>query len=230
MHLRTDAQTARSKRGFTLLEIVVAIGLMALAFAIGFTAVRVWRTRTGVRAAAQRLMADLAWARQSAMTTGSPVGLFFSPSAAGPGYHVARAEAGLTGETALERTVAFDDDEGLVVWCGQWEGTTTSNDFPASAGATDPAAKAWLDRGSAQWRSVAFTANGLPMSVNMPHASGTRYIAVCSGAEGEGDALRAAGPSYTIDISPMGQMSMREGIPGFQTAPDGLGKRNSPAL
>ncbi|NDD30165.1 MAG: prepilin-type N-terminal cleavage/methylation domain-containing protein [Proteobacteria bacterium] len=209
----------RARKGFTLLESLIVIGLVGIAFAIGFTAVHTWRSRTGVRAAAQRLLADLSWARQHAMATGLPTGLMFAQTAASPGYQVVRARDDISDVPDIERDVLWDESDGLVSWSGSWDGLPFSATYPPSIGAADARLDAWVRTlGAEGRRCLIFRANGTTMGENIPHVDGERYLAVCSGLRYSADHLDAAGPSYTVRVSSLGGLSLIEGLPGKPVA------------
>lgn len=207
----------RRSGGVTLLEVLIVLGLLAIAFGIGFTATHAWRTRTGVRAAAQRLMADLAWARQRAMATSLPTGLGFSSSACSPGYVVVQTRDGSVSDAWAEREVTWDEDDGLVTYVGPWSSLRLETTDPPAVAAGDAetvnAMNLWATAGATRGRYLLFQPNGTVVSRGVPHRDGTRFLVISTRSRNESGALRAADGSVAVAVSPLGEITLEEGAP-----------------
>jgi len=72
---------ARLEAGFTLLEVLVVIGIMGIVAAVSLPAIKSWNRSNTTTAASRQLLDDLALARQRAISTRSTVYVVFQPPA-----------------------------------------------------------------------------------------------------------------------------------------------------
>lgn len=90
------------RRGFTLLELVMVLMLIAIVLAAAAPSLRGWNRGQRLDNAAQQLLSATRWARSQAIATASPHRIEFT----GSGWNVTRLDAGsyvpATGEFALE--------------------------------------------------------------------------------------------------------------------------------
>ena len=113
--MRTSAANRRRAAGFTLLEVLIAVAILALASLAAAAFLNMRAPRLAVERTADQLLVDLKRARLRVETTGAPATVEFAPK----GYVIAAAEA----VRALPRGVS-------VTWNGAQEGS-----FALSAGA-----------------------------------------------------------------------------------------------
>lgn len=100
----------RDDAGFTLLELIVALGLMALILAVTLPTLRDQRNRVRLQPLAAQLITDLKRARTAAMTAGKPATFIVEPAT-----HSYRVE-GVTRSTILPAAAALSltvSTEGL---------------------------------------------------------------------------------------------------------------------
>jgi len=72
------ADFVRTQRGFTLIEMMVVIGIMAIMMAIALPAFSDWRERAAAKSAADSLMAHLKQARITAIADNRSVSIVFA--------------------------------------------------------------------------------------------------------------------------------------------------------
>ncbi|MEY2333443.1 GspH/FimT family pseudopilin [Acidithiobacillus ferrianus] len=63
------------KRGFTLIELMIAIAVLAIILAIAIPEVSLWLVRARIQAAAGNLQQDILWAKGYAIRSGYPVSI-----------------------------------------------------------------------------------------------------------------------------------------------------------
>ena len=63
------------KRGFTLIELMIAIAVLAIILAIAIPEVSLWLVRARIQAAAGKLQQDILWAKGYAIRSGYPVSI-----------------------------------------------------------------------------------------------------------------------------------------------------------
>ena len=100
-------RTPRHPRGFTLLELVLVLGLLSLIFAMAAPSVRGFGRGQNVEHAADRLLADAARARSDAAIEAMTYRLQLDPL--GGGYVVLRGDA----DEQVGEAVTFGDDVRL---------------------------------------------------------------------------------------------------------------------
>ncbi len=67
-------------RGFTLVELMITIAVLAIILAIAIPDVSLWMARARIRAAAGNLQQDINWAKGYAIRSGYPVNVTVTPS------------------------------------------------------------------------------------------------------------------------------------------------------
>ena len=191
------------QRGFSLLELMIAIALGVLVMTMGFSGLNKARTSGGSRGLATAVAGEFRLAREKAISKGSPVAVVI------PG-EVAQSLFFLEGETtpSVTRTVDYSGDYPYgALAAATYPGPT----FGASAELPGSKALAWRDRLD-DWlpdeysthKVFMFIPNGSVITKNVSSAEGTYRVVVGMGAEVQGGVLRAVGEPQTVAVSQYG--------------------------
>lgn len=220
-----------SRRGFSLMEILVVIGLMGLMAALAVVNGRGALSQATSRALADRLAAEIGQARAEAIRDNVPVAIVF-PSSTNfcQGVYVLRGhERGL-----YRREVDWSSEaRGVGFFWGYWsldgsiaEGNQSGLPSTASRGdAFDPFAWATPVPSDA---ALIFTPSGACTSNGMVHFDGAYHIVALSGASTSDGAAPAGGPTtpltyrsldgvsdpVTISVSYRGDVKVSKGLVG----------------
>ena len=224
----------RRHRGFSLVEILFSLGLLALMMALTAINLKPAQTAAQSKALATQVATELKLARQSAISSHVPVALVI-PSAAGTVPHsqsiyIASGES--QGHAA--RVVDYSKDyQRAVIFSGTWplaNGSATISPPTFGARKTLVYPSNWLTTEMKHDYCLIFTPDGNVQSNGLPFFNGAYHLVSCSGlryAPGSapsGTAPTSPGPSYfsptqiaqpyTISISPLGQVSIDSGLAG----------------
>lgn len=217
------------RRGFSLIELVVAVGIAALLLGLALLNTRSAGSGAQTRAVAEILADELRAARQRALATGTPVAVAV-PSQGNTVPH-SRSIYLLEGPSPprLTRVVTFRDYPDAVVFVGSW---------PVTAGlvptASKPAlASKWEDFDLASWQApepddhlFVFTPDGAATSNGRARFDGAYHLLVTLGVEYTGGSVDGQ-PSFvptrvckpvTVSVSPAGEVAVTEGVRGSNGA------------
>ena len=97
-----DGRGLPGPRGFTLLELMIVLAILAMLIAVAWPSLRRPLMRSAAQQAARQLVRDLARARMAAIDSGQIVALRFEPG--GPRYVVELAESLNDSEEATSRS------------------------------------------------------------------------------------------------------------------------------
>lgn len=219
------AMSAKGRRGFTFVEIMIALVVLLIAVGIGFYSMASGRTRASVRSAAMEILADLRWARQHAIATLRPAGLMLGAGNCSAAYAVMRASGVESNDPIVERKVDFGSTESLFIFSGTWDELPFTADDAPFTGRPDGIGGPILDAWAARWPGhyVAFGSSGRVVSRGLQNAGGDRYVVVAAGGRVDGSRLAEVGPAYTIRIRPTGETTLLEGVPAHAAVPAALG-------
>ncbi len=220
------------RRGYSLIEILFAIGLLALVTFLGLIYLRGATGRAGSHGLAMIVAEELRMARQEAITRRRPVALTFST---GDGATPAcTGMALLEGETLprISRSHGFVQEfPNCRIYVGLWPSGSAVTKNPVIPGDKyanfDP--DRWLpDDSRKQDFCFIFMPNGVVRTNDLPLLGGAYHVVVASGlnfgasSPPPGPALVSPGPPYTslirtgecytIDISPAGGVGMTSGL------------------
>lgn len=200
------------KRAFTLIEVIVVLGIMATLLAVTGLTLMGRVQQSGARGLAYSLASELRAARGEAQRTGATTALCFPTD--GRKTPVSRCfllrkgeEQGVPGKQRV-----FDEDYGAGVFIGNWPGATPD---PAPAPPTG-----WLGT-SADNYVVFFRPDGTAYSNGLPLVGDRLPLVVASGLRTTAgpnffDAIAASDP-YTVWVDRSGGVTVEERrVPGAQ--------------
>lgn len=190
-------------RGFSLMELMVALSLGALLMTMGFTGLNKAKTSGGSRGLATAVAGEFRLAREKAIAKGSPVAVVVREG-------VSQSLFFLEGETlpVVTRTVNYEGDYPYGAICSP---TYAGPSFGAEAPVPGSKSDAWKAR-LASWLPseytndsvFMFTPNGSVVTNGVPSAQGLHYVVVAMGATVSGRALTSAAEPQTVTISQSG--------------------------
>ncbi len=225
----------RKTAAFTLIELVVALGVFLIMLAVVFTGLRPEDNRAGPRAVALFLQAELLAARQQSMTTKQPVALVIprrgSSYAAGFYLRGGRTSSDILSVRNLQR-----EFPGVAIFVGdvgapeEIPGEPTSEGkYSSGIGWSIPDESriplswdqsfdldSWLSAVPPEQQNDAhfvFLPNGT-LTTNNEHF----HIIVAAGVSASSDTLLSSGEAYTISLSRLGGVELRKGleVPGLE--------------
>lgn len=223
----------RNRRGFSLFELMVVLGLGALLCFMAGLKLHGAAGRAGAHALAQLVAEDLRAARQEAIARRRPVALCF-PSNSGALGHATACYV-LEGEAAPRvtrvRSYAREFPQAQI-FLGTWPTTTAASRNLPLPGSKWTAFKPdkWLPGPMKQDYCFIFMPDGSVRTNDLPAFDGAYHLAVTAGAQyaAGGDPggavtmspapnyfrLAKAGDSFTLTLSGSGAVSMSNGLVG----------------
>lgn len=196
-----------SSRGFSLIELMVAIVLVTIMLSMGFTGLNKARTAGNSRGLATAVASEFRLAREKAIAKGSPVAVVIAPG-------VTRSLFFLEGDTlpVITRTVNFAGDypHGAIA-VATYDGPTFSGPVSIPGSKSDEWAAqmaTWLPSAYDDFKVFMFTPNGSVVTNNLPAAEGTYRVVVGTGMQLSGDTLTGAGEPQTVAISQTGAVEL----------------------
>ena len=220
----------RVDRGFSFLELLVAISLATIILAMTLATRDSQKNRAGSEGLAQLLVAELRSARQQAMAQGSPVAICFpSHNASVPhAQSFYRLEGKAKGKMVAVSNLENDFPQGFSA-IGYW-GTDITIDRPGG----EPASvnlESWLPDNFSDY-AVVFSPSGAITSNSLPLSSGAYQVLACSAVNYSvtgppiGTASTTKTPGYfefsqvsaphLISLRPSGQISLSDTVEGLQ--------------
>ncbi len=209
----------KRNRGFSLMELMVALVLTSIMLSLTFTGLGKARTSGSSRGMATAVAAELRLAREKAIAKGSPVAVVFPKQ-------VGRSLFYLEGETlpTVTKSVNFEGDypEGAITMAMYSGPKYTKNIEVPGSKSKDWEARidTWLPNKYKDDFVFMFVPNGSVITNDLPAADGSYRLQVSMGAEtGQGAVppgkglvagdsvyydLKAAGEPYTVAISQSG--------------------------
>lgn len=190
-------------RGFSLIELMVAMVLTVLLLGMGFTGLNKARTSGSSRGLATAVAAEFRLAREKAIAKGSPVAVVLPEG-------VGRSLSFLEGDTlpAVTRTVNYSGDypNGAIA-VATYPGPAFDDRLEIPGSKSDEwksRLPQWLPADFRRDRVFMFTPNGTVVTNDLPAADGTYRVVVATGMSVSGLALEAAGEPQTVAISQTG--------------------------
>lgn len=201
------------RSGFTLVETLMTLSIMALMLAVVGVNLRAPRERADAKAAAEVLLSSLRQARQLAISEGRTVALAI-PTSNGSLQHGGGFYR-LVGETRPQvvQKVDFSGEySGVGVFGGQYPGPSWSTTFPPGL-STDGFDLATWNAPYPQDHMVAFLPNGVVTS-NLPLGNGSYRLVVGKtfSYSGTPAALSAVEQPVTVAIQPSGEIQLHPGL------------------
>ena len=209
----------KNSRGFSLMELMVALVLTSVMLTLTFTGLGKARTSGSSRGMATAVAAELRLAREKAIAKGSPVAVVFPKG-------VGRSLFYLEGETlpVVTKSVNYEGDypEGAITMAMYGGSDYTKNiDVPGSKSQEwEARINTWLPTEYKDDFVFMFTPNGSVVTNDLPAADGAYRLQVSVGAEVTSDGapkgeelvngpsvyykLKAAGEPYTLAVSQSG--------------------------
>ena len=190
----------RSDIGFSLLEIVVSVFVLAVMISVGALTFQSTVTRERSKGLAHTLAAELRAARATALQSERFVAVCLpNDGSDNPFSRSFSIRAGYD-RGDLVRTVNFDDDLSAAVYSGRWPGDNleTFSELPS-----------WLDNADDEYRLV-FRPDGTALSEDMAEKDGKYHFVVASQMEASGTTLTAVTSPTTIWVSKAGTIGVLE--------------------
>ena len=192
------------QRGFSLLELMIAIALGVLVMTMGFSGLNKARTSGGSRGLATAVAGEFRLAREKAISKGSPVAVVIRQGAT-------RSLFILEGETnpVVTRSVNYEGDyPNGAISAPTYAGPTFAQ-MPGVPGSKADAWKArlsdWLPNDYSRDSVFMFTPNGSVVTNDQPAADGLYRVVCAMGATvSSANVLTAAGEPQTVTISQSG--------------------------
>ncbi len=205
----------KTRRGFTIVEMMVSLTLMALLLGVVAVNFHAPRGRADSKGAAVVLASALRQARQQAVSQGRTVAVAFA-SENGARAHSAGFYQ-LVGETkpqVVTRTSFTSEYGGVGVFCGRYDGPSWTTSYPATLNTENFALGTWLAP-YPQDHMVAFLPNGLAIS-DLPLGDGAYRLVVAKtfSYSGSPATLSAAQEPRTVSIRPTGEVIEDAQVPG----------------
>ncbi len=230
------------RRGFSLLEILVVMGLLALTGALAVVNMRQGVQSASTGSLADRLAAELRQARSEAIRDNAPVAVVFPDGAFSQGLYVLKGHQ----RGRHQRSVNWASEvSGTGIFWGYWglDGSITEgndNRLPRSAGKEDGFDPASWTMPFPSHAALVFTPSGACVSNGMVHFDGAYHLVALSGLEsGSAGAPAGGAPSalnykvptrmrepHTVSVSFRGDIQVRKGLYGN----DGSVALNEPSL
>ncbi len=193
----------RRARGFSLIELMVAVVLTTLLLGMGFSGLNKARTSGSSRGLATAVAAEFRLAREKAIAKGSPVAVILPQG-------VGRSLSFLEGDTlpVVTRTVNYAGDYphgSIAVATYPGPAFDDNLEVPGSKSLEWQGRLAeWLPTRFARDRVFMFTPNGTVVTNDLPAADGTYRVVVATGMEVSDLQLRSAGEPQTVAVSQTG--------------------------
>jgi TolB protein len=218
------------RRGYNLVEIIVALGLLGFVIALALPRLQYGKSKAGPRVLANILAEEIRQARLRAMASMRPAGVTFPSNKGAAPY--SQSCCLLEGEPPrIARLMSYAQEfPSCCIFIGRWDtedGTAVSYTNPDVFARGDTFdARLWRQSGFDNEDPVlVFTPAGTVRSDGIPIFGSSRHIIVAAGVQCEADssggdsrqrvfALRRAGLPYSISISPLGDVTVTEGVYG----------------
>lgn len=220
-----------SKQGFSLLEILAGLGIMAMMMAMGFSSLNSSKPRGDSLAMTMELKGIFSQARAQAAATGKPVGIVFpTQGGASPVVQECLILTGVdTGQ--LQRRLAFTGNyPGVGLFVGSWA-TPSGSTFAAhtvSPGTEEArfVMADWLPPEVASDAAYVFLPGGSVLTNGQFHLDGEFPVVVATAmtfttGSAAGGTLQAASDAHTVFVSTDSTIRTQKGVAGGQVPAGG---------
>ncbi len=223
---RMRARNQRNRRGVSLLELVVAVGILAILAGLSLGNFGGAQKRAKARGTADVLAEEIRATRRRAMAKGYPVAMVF-PTDGGTtpctrSFYI--LEGREKGEFYRSRTLGHELADAFI-FVGRYNGSEVTGDPPTGdvADTFDPVR--WLPAGFTD-NALIFTPTGRVRSNGLPVFHSSFHILTALGLNHSGTTATSATDPYTITVSPVGEVSVKTGAEGLS----GAGPASLPAI
>lgn len=208
---RTNIAMSPRKFGFSLIEIMVALGIFAILAGLSMTNFGAARQRAKAQGTADILAEEMRSARCRSMAKGYPVAVVFPTD--GGSTPCTRSFYTLEGREKAEfhraKTLGNELADAFV-FVGSYSGSETTGDPPTGdvADTFDPVK--WLPSNFSD-NAVIFMPTGRVRSNGLPVFNSAFHILTALDVDLSGTTATSASDPYTITISPLGEINVKKG-------------------
>lgn len=199
-------------RGFSLLEVVVGVGMLAVLLAMAVPNTRKGHSSVSSKSAAMELASFLGRAKEASAAKKIPVLIAIPKDATHSYSQQALLLEGEFNPRLLESYRIAEKDCSVVFQVGRWPGISWA------VGDTQPLQQLWADQGAGQLsKSNCFLFRaGEDLVSNAPvDSAGNRHIVVASGLKADENRIERANSPWTVHLARDGRVSLESGIPSW---------------
>lgn len=205
----------RRKSAFSLLEIMVAIGIFAILVGLSFTNLGSARQRAKAKGMADILAEEMRSARRRAMAKGYPVAVVFPTNAGSTpctrSFYI--LEGREKGEYYRGKSLGNELADAFI-FVGSYNSGETTGDPLTSDISDNFNPTQWLPAGFDD-NALIFTPTGRVRSSDLPVFNESFHILTALDVEYSGITATSASDPFSVTVSPLGEISVKKGADGL---------------
>lgn len=205
----------RRRLAYSLLELTLALGIMALVGSLGLLALNRTTSTAGSRGLAEGLAEELRSTRQMAVARSVPVALCLANEGNLFTTRTFYRALGMRRATPQPPRAFGAEFAGSFLYFGRWSGPSFTTTEPVTGSAADRfQLDNWLSSLGSTVPALVFFPSGRVRARNVPYSDGQYCLLAVQGVAPTGGDATAVYSPYTVGVSPMGDVVVTKGARG----------------